>query len=123
VGDSLARDFAEALGAKDAERLRSLFAPDINFTAMTPSRFWESRDAAQIVDEFMLGTWFDPSDDITAIASIDTETVAQRERVIYQFHVTNSDGRFLVEQIAYVEDNGEQITWLRIMCAGYQPAG
>jgi hypothetical protein len=38
----------------------------------------------------------------------------------YRFRVTNRDGRYLVEQQAYLEPDGDQIKWIRVMCAGYQ---
>ena len=32
----------------------------------------------------------------------------------------NPDGPHLVEQQAYYEHDGVRITWLRVMCAGFQ---
>ena len=113
--------FARAIAAKDAPALRGLLAPGIDFRAMTPGRVWEADSPAQLVDEVILGKWFEPTDRIESIESIDNGEVADRQSVRYRFRVTNSDGAFLVEQQAYlcVEDSG--ITWLRIMCSGYRP--
>jgi len=121
MGDSLGRAFAEALGAKDAAGLKALLHPDVNFKAMTPGRFWEAGSADEVVDEVMLGTWFEPSDEIVEIVSIETDDVANAERVGYRFLVTNLTGRFVVEQQAYLESKDGRIDWLRIMCAGYRP--
>ena len=119
--DGVARAFAEALGRKDAPALKALLRPDVNFKAMTPGRFWESGSADEVVDEIMLGAWFEPSDKITEVVSIETADLVSAERVGYRFRVTNLTGRFVVEQQAYVEEKDGQIAWLRIMCAGYRP--
>jgi len=113
--------FARAIAAKDAPSLLGLLAPEIDFRAMTPGRFWEANSAVQVVDEVVLGSWFEPTDRIEAIESIDNGEVADRERVGYRFRGTNADGAFLVEQQAYLRVENEKITWLRIMCSGFRP--
>jgi hypothetical protein len=113
-------EFAQALGRKDAGALRDLLDPAVDFKALTPGRFWEASDAASVVDDIMLGTWFKPTDAIDEVVAVDTATVAGRERVGYRFRVVNPDGQFLVEQQAYYESDGGRIQWLRVLCAGYQ---
>jgi hypothetical protein len=115
--------FARALAAKDSERLLALLAPNVDFKAMTPSRFWEAGSAREVVDGVMLGHWFEPGDRIDAIESIEHDRVADRQRVGYRFRVSNQDGAFVVEQQAYFAVEDDRIAWLRIMCAGYRPAG
>jgi hypothetical protein len=121
MGEQLGRRFAEALGRKDAEALKALLRTDVSFRAMTPGDFWESSDRDQVVDEILLGKWFEPSDEITDIVSIETSTVGPRQHVGYRFNVSNPDGRYLVDQQAYLESDGEAIGWLRVMCAGFLP--
>jgi hypothetical protein len=113
--------FARAIAAKDAPALLELLAPEIDCRAMTPGRFWEPSSPGELVNDVILGKWFEPTDHIEGIERIECDTVADRERVGYRFRVTNQDGTFLVEQQAYlgVEDDG--VTWLRIMCSGYRP--
>jgi ketosteroid isomerase-like protein len=114
--------FARAIAAKDAPALHDVLAPDVDFRAMTPGRFWEAATAKQVVDDVILGRWFEPSDRIDALESVESDTVADRERVVYRFHVTNPDGSFLVEQCAYYDvTDDDRISWLRVMCAGYRP--
>jgi hypothetical protein len=113
--------FARAIAAKDAPALLGLLAPSLDFKAMTPSRFWEADSPAQLVDEVILGKWFEPTDRIESIEGIEHGEVADRERVSYRFRVANDDGAFLVEQQAYLCAEDEGITWLRIMCSGYRP--
>ena len=115
--------FARAIAAKDAPALLEVLAPYVDFRAMTPGRVWEGGSARQIVDEVILGTWFETSDEIKSVDRIETEPVADRMRVIYRFNVTNPDGKFLVEQSAYYETTDDRISWLRIMCAGYLRVG
>jgi hypothetical protein len=114
--------FARAIAAKDGDALKKLLSPDLDFKALTPGRFWEADSVEVIVDEVILGSWFDPSDEIEALESVETSKVAERDRVAYRLRIRNPDGVFLVEQQAYYDTDGERIRWLRILCAGYQPA-
>jgi hypothetical protein len=41
----------------------------------------------------------------------------------YRFSVRNPDGRFLVEQQAYLPERDGRIGWMRVLCSGYRPAG
>jgi hypothetical protein len=113
--------FVQALGNKDAAALKALLRPEVDFRAMTPARFWEATDPDVVVDEVMLGKWFEEPNQITEVVAIETGKVGPRDRVGYRFTVKRPDGDFLVEQQAYFETDGERISWLRIMCAGYHP--
>ena len=123
MGDGLGRSFAEALGRKDSAALGRLLQPQIDFRAMTPRQFWEADDSATVIDDILLGKWFEASDEITEVIAIETATVGHRERVGYRFRVLNADGAHIVDQQAYLESDGDRIGWLRVMCAGYLPAG
>jgi hypothetical protein len=113
-------EFARALAAKDATRLLDLMAPEIDFRALTPNRNWEvfDRDAVLFV---LLGHWFDEADEIEGMEALETDTVADRQRVGYRFTVSNADGRFVVEQQAYLAATDGRITWMRVLCSGYRP--
>ena len=117
----LGEPFVRAVAAKDAAGLTALLSDDVDFKALTPKRFWEAESAASVVDDVIFGHWFEPSDHIDAIEAIDCDTVVDRQRVGYRLHVTNDEGAFAVEQQAYLDVHDGRITWLRIMCAGYQP--
>ena len=71
--------FAAALAAKDAAGLQSLLADEIDFRALTPSRFWEESTPEAVVGDVILGHWFDPSDAITAVESVETGHVEDRD--------------------------------------------
>jgi hypothetical protein len=113
--------FVTALAAKDRVALTSLLRPDVDFRAMTPSRFWEASDAASVVDDTVLGHWFEPQDVITGVIQMESGRVGPRSRVRYQLAVTSPDGPHVVEQQVYYETDDGRISWLRIMCAGYLP--
>jgi hypothetical protein len=121
VSDELGVRFVKALATKDRPGLLDVLDPGVDFRALTPSRFWEVDSAQALVDDVLFGKWFDPSDHIDALADLQTGSVGGRHRVSYQLMVTNSDGPHLVEQQAYYDVVEDRITWLRIMCAGYQP--
>lgn len=117
---SLGSDFAHALQRKDAGRLKELLAPRLEFRALTPKRSWEAEDPDGVL-EIVLGHWFGESDEIRALEHVETDRFADRERVGYRFTVENPEGRFLVEQQAYLSQQDGRVTWMRVLCAGYRP--
>ncbi len=117
----LGEEFARALAAKDAARLKDALSPEVDFKAMTPGRFWEAERADEVVDDIVLGTWFQPTDDIEALVHLETSSVGERQRVAYCMRVRRNETACLVEQQVYFDVTGDRISWLRIMCAGYQP--
>ena len=120
--DGMGERFAAALAAKDATGLQSLMADDIDFRALTPKRFWEETTPAAVVGNVMLGHWFEPTDVITAVESVETGNVEDRDSLTYRFHVSNPEGEFTVEQQAYYEVTDGRISYLRMLCSGYRPA-
>jgi hypothetical protein len=117
----LGEQFARALADKDAVGLKALLRSDVDFRAMTPGKFWEATDVDVIVDQTMLGTWFDAERRITEILAVETDTVGSLDRVGYRFKVERPDGQFIIEQQAYFETDGDKISWIRIMCSGFLP--
>jgi hypothetical protein len=113
--------FARALANKDAAALKALLRTDVDFKAMTPGKFWEAHDADMIVDDTILGTWFQPERRITETLAVDTDTLGSMDRVGYRFQVRCPDGEFTIEQQAYYVTDGDKMSWLRIMCTGFLP--
>jgi hypothetical protein len=116
----LGSDFARALAAKDTGRLRELVHPEIDFRGLTPSRAWEASDPDELMS-LLLDEWFADKDEIVGVEHIESDAVADRERVGYRFSVTNPDGDFLVEQQAYVRVRDGRIDWMRVVCSGMRP--
>src|SRR5215203_6153036 len=122
---TIGAEFARALAAKDFGRLRDLMHPEIDFRGLTPSRTWEETDAEGVISA-VLSQWFEDSDDIQALEWLETDAFADCERVGYRFSVRNPDGRFLVEQQAYLRPRDGRIGWMRVVCSGFcldPPAG
>ena len=117
---SLGASFADALAAKDFDRIRALLHPEIDFCALTPRKNWEASDPEAVIGS-VLTTWFEDSDEIEELVQVETDAFADRERVAYRFRVRNPEGLFLVEQQVYLSERDGQIGWMRTLCAGYRP--
>jgi hypothetical protein len=123
MNEDLGQQFVRALAQKDASALKALLRPDVDFRALTPGRVWEASSSDAVVDEIVFGTWFEAQRRITAIISIDTGTIGLRQRVGYQLSVSFPEGDHIVEQQAYFDSDNGQISWLRVMCSGFQKVG
>jgi hypothetical protein len=119
----LGERFARAIADKDAAALKALLRPDVDFTAMTPTKFWERREADAVVDDVILGVWFGPERRITETLAVETDTIGSMGRVGYRLRFQRPDGEFTLEQQAYFQTEGDQISWLRIMCTGFLGSG
>ena len=115
--------FAQALGRKDQDALRGLLADPIDFQALTPGRHWQAATGRQVADEIILGHWFDAGDDIRELCSVATGQVVDCEHVAYRLSVRTAGRDYLVEQQAYYRTEGPRITWMRVLCSGYQALG
>ena len=118
--DNVGRKFAEALGRKDFEGVMAQLDPAIDFRGLTPGRAWEASDARGVIDD-ILRQWFEDTDDLEEILSIETDSFADRERVAYRFRGRNADGSFVVEQQAYYTNKDGRISWMRVLCSGFRP--
>lgn len=113
-------EFARALAAKDDGRILELIHPEIDFRGMTPNRSWEASDADAVIS-IVLSRWFEESDEIEVLEWLESDAFADRERVGYRFRVRNPEGRFLVEQQAYLSADDGRIVWMRVLCSGFRP--
>ena len=120
---SVGEQFAQALAAKDSERMRALLADPIDFQALTPGRHWQATSPEKAVDDIILGVWFGEHDDIRQLRAVSTGQVADRERVSYRLAVRRDGTEYVVEQQAYYSADGERINWIRMLCSGYRPEG
>jgi len=117
---TLGTDFARAFAGKDVARIRELLHPEVDFKGLTPSRSWEAGDADAVV-EILFGSWVEESDQVEALEAVESDSVADRERVGYRCSVTNPDGRFVFEQQAYLSARDGRIGWMRVVCSGFRP--
>jgi hypothetical protein len=115
--------FAGALAAKDSVALAELLDPQIEFRALTPRRSWEADDPQSVLD-IVFGHWFEDTDEIEALESVETDAVADREQLRYRLAVKNPEGAFVVEQQGYLTTGEDgRIVWMRLVCSGYRPTG
>lgn len=121
VGQDLGYRFGTALAAKNAAALRAMFGDMVDFRAMTPNHTWEGQTPAAVIDDVVLGTWFASSDSMELVQAADTGAVGHRHGFIYQLRGTNGGGGFVIEQHAYAEVADGKITWMRVLCSGFQP--
>jgi hypothetical protein len=120
IGTTLGAQYADALAAKDFDRVAALLHPEIDFRALTPRKFWEASEPRQLISG-VLREWFEDSDEIEALERVETDAFADRERVAYRFRIRNPEGLFLVEQQVYLTERDGRIGWMRTLCSGYRP--
>ena len=96
--------------------MRDLMHPEIDFRGLTPRRSWEASDRDQVL-ECCFAVGCEDSDEIEGLENVETDSFADRHRVGYRFSVNNPDGRFLVEQQAYLSARDGQIDWMRVVGA------
>jgi hypothetical protein len=118
---TLGADFARAFAAKDADAIRELIHPEIDFRGLTPNRVWEATDRGELIS-ILFDSWLEDTDEVEALESVESDSFADRERVGYRLSVNNPDGRHLVEQQAYLAARDGQIGWMRVVCSGFRPA-
>jgi hypothetical protein len=118
---TLGADFARAFAEKDGQRVRELVHPEIDFKGLTPSRSWEAGDPDSLVS-ILFDKWLEDKDEVESLDQIEGDAFADRERVGYRLSVRNPDGRFLVEQQAYIGTRDGKIDWMRVVCSGFRPA-
>ena len=116
---TLGERFARALAGRDSAALCSLLAYPVDFQALTPGRHWQAATGEQVVGEIIFGQWFGGAE-IRELCSVTTGQVAGREHVAYRLRVQRSGSEYLVEQQAYYDTDGTRITWMRVLCSGYQ---
>lgn len=122
VAQDLGDRFGAALAAKDAATLRAMFTDQVDFRALTPNHTWEGQTPATVIDDVVLGTWFGSCHSMELVEAAGTGKVGDRQGFSYRLRGTNGDGRFVVEQRAYADVTEGKITWMRVLCSGFQPA-
>jgi len=117
TGERLAR----AITAKDSQAIADVLADDVDFRALTPNQAWEAADSAAVI-EIILGSWFEPKDEIEELVDVRTDRVSDRQSVAYRMRGHNPDGPFVVEQNAFLAERDGRVEWLRVLCSGFRPA-
>jgi hypothetical protein len=117
---SLGTDLAHAIAVQDAQALRRLISTPVTFRAVTPRRFWDAETAVEVAD-VILGVWFGPDRQVTEITSLETDRVADVEKVSYRLRVDLESGPSVIEQVIYYRQADGHIVDLRLVCSGFRP--
>ena len=117
---TLGAAFAEAYTSKDHERMAGLLHPQIDFRALTPNRSWEASDPDAVIEQ-VLKAWLEDDEEVEELLWVESDTIADRERVGYRYRLRTPDGVFVVEQQAYIGERDGRIDWLRLVCSGSRP--
>ncbi len=115
---SLGRKLAHSIARQDFAQLTELLHPAIEFRALTPRRVWEAATREDVLE--VLRTWFGDCD-IHDVLSVDTGKIAARHHVTYRYQGDRPDGPFIIEQQAYYDETDGQVSWVRLLCSGFQP--
>lgn len=118
--ETVGPQLAHAIADHDADRLRSLFATPVVFRAVTPQRFWDAETPMGVVD-VILGTWFDPSKQVTELTVLESDAVGDVGKISYRMAVTMDSGDTMIDQTAYYSTAKGQIAHLRLACSGFRP--
>ncbi|CAN5520872.1 hypothetical protein BH10ACT11_BH10ACT11_01710 [soil metagenome] len=119
--DTVGVRFARAMASKDFEAIRALMDAEVDFRGLPPNRTWEAGNPSDLISS-VLRQWFEDSDEIESLESVETDSFSDRERVGYRFRGRNEDGPFVVEQQAFLASEDGRITWMRVVCSGFRPA-
>ena len=117
TASALGRQFFEALAIRDAEALRTVLHPEVDFRGLTPNRFWEAHDRDAVL-EIVFGAWFGADDELEELVLMHSDAFADREQVRFRFRGRNRDGHMVVEQQAYLTERDGVIGWMRVVCSG-----
>jgi hypothetical protein len=112
--------FVAALAARDWDTMREVLDPAVDLRAVTPGRVWTAADADTAI-EGVFAVWF-PADEVTEVVEgLEGGDALGRERVDYRFQVRNAKGnRYLVEQRAYLDGEGDRLTRVELICGGFR---
>ena len=120
TASALGRRFVEALAIKDAEALRAVLHPEVDFRGLSPNRFWEAHDRDAVL-EIVFGVWFGAEDELEELVLMHSDAFADCEQIRFRFRGRNHDGPMVVEQQAYLTERDGLIGWMRVVCSGQRP--
>lgn len=116
---SLGSQFVEAVVARDFDALERLFASDVRFRAVIPSRV-ETASSADEARSIVAG-WFEDTDSAELVSS-SVDDLVDRLQVAYRIHGHEADGWYMVEQHLSARIADAQLTDVAILCSGFRPA-
>ena len=97
-----------------------LLDPHVEFRALTPGRDWSADDATSVVQGIILDTSFNGVDEDMTVVSLAGSSVGGRYALDYELYLTRRGDPYCLAQHAYFDVSGGKITWMRVLCSGYQ---
>ena len=119
--DSPGERFARALAHQDKDALCAVLADTVDFQALTPRRHWQASTGRQAAEEIILGTGSMPGRRSSSCARWPPGRWRTASTSPTGCGCARTAHDYLVEQQAYYRTDGPRITWMRILCSGYQP--
>lgn len=111
--------FAEALAGGELTAVKRLLAHEIDFRAVTPRRTWKASSDEEVLE--ILARWFPATTVVERLVAVETDEIVDRRRLRYRLHGHDREGRFEIEQQAYLGAHDGRIDWMRLLCSGFRP--
>ena len=120
AGDGVAGTFLASLASQDFARLGLVFAPDVHLRALLPGGLQETTGSAAVAGRF--ARWFGDTEHFDVLECFDGE-LGGRIHLRWRLRLRAERlgrGPFVVEQVAYVDLDGEgRIGLIDLLCTGY----
>jgi TusA-related sulfurtransferase len=108
----------DALKARDFDRIRSSFHPQVEFKALVPRGIREGANPEEATA--WLQQWFGDADEYEVLAS-SVDQVVDRLHIAYRIQLRKPAGWRVIEQQAYCTLQEGLINTMRVLCSGFRP--
>ena len=114
-----AEEFVNAIAARNYDRLQTCLGPQVRFRALIPPGLREREGARETAR--LIRSWFEGVDRLEVLDR-GIKPIAHRAHLWYRLRAFYPDGDpEVIEQNAYCEVEGGQITAMDLVCSGYLP--
>ncbi len=114
----LGREFAQAVAARDFERLARCFHAEVRGRLLTPSALAMPVSREALVAKYQ--DWFADAD-YTELVSSSCDLLGTRVAIGYRLRLRENGRRYLVAQQTYSRLEQGLITHFDLLCSGFQP--
>ena len=112
--------FVEAIVEHDWDAVAACFADDARLVAVVPKEKPFREQAGSYDAAGLIRGWFGDAD-VTELVSSEVTQIADRIRIAYLIQEHESDGWYLVEQVAYATLEDGCIADMNLACSGFRP--
>jgi len=107
----------DTLARRDLDGIAACLAPSVRFRALLPSRDVDLVGPDGVVAEFR--RWFGSPDDRFELVDASVAGIGPRLHLRWVVRMSNAAGSRLVEQDAFLDADGSNITTIRLLCSGF----